>query len=52
MIQSISKAPINLYFDETPLGRIITKFSRDLSQIENKLSTCSDDIFQTSWSLF
>ena len=28
------KAPINLYFDTTPLGRILNKFSKDLNQLE------------------
>ena len=31
-------APINLYFDVTPIGRILNKFSKDLSVIEGNLS--------------
>ena len=30
-------APINLYFDSTPLGRILNRFSKDLSVIESTL---------------
>ena len=38
MIETVLKAPINLYFDVTPIGRIMNRFSKDLSQIEISLS--------------
>lgn len=34
MIYHILRAPINLYFDTTPLGRIMNRFSTDLNLIE------------------
>lgn len=34
MLERVLNAPINLYFDTTPVGRILNKFSRDLSIIE------------------
>ena len=34
MISSIINAPVNLYFDITPIGRIMNKFSKDLTNIE------------------
>ena len=37
MIDRVLKAPINLYFDVTPIGRILNKFSKDLNVIENPL---------------
>ena len=37
MIHSIFRAPINLYFDVTPIGRILNKFSKDLSTTERDL---------------
>ena len=37
MIYSISKAPINLYFDKTPVGRILKRFTSDLSVLEELL---------------
>jgi hypothetical protein len=33
MISKVVKAPINLYFDITPLGRVLNKFSGDLSSL-------------------
>mmetsp|Transcript_84054 Transcript_84054/g.116116 ORF Transcript_84054/g.116116 Transcript_84054/m.116116 type:complete len:388 (+) Transcript_84054:482-1645(+) len=37
MISRVLNAPINLYFDTTPTGRILNKFSKDLSAIETML---------------
>ena len=37
MIVKILKAPINLFFDKTPSGIILNKFSKDLSKIEDAL---------------
>lgn len=34
MIRRVLQAPVNLYFDTTPIGRIINKFSKDLNQVE------------------
>lgn len=34
MIERVIAAPINLYFDVTPIGRILNKFSKDLNIIE------------------
>jgi len=34
MIASVFNAPINLYFDMTPVGRILNRFSKDLMTIE------------------
>ena len=38
MIKKILNAPINLYFDVTPIGRILNKFSKDLSAVESFLA--------------
>jgi ABC-type multidrug transport system fused ATPase/permease subunit len=34
MVARILNAPINLYFDTTPIGRILNRFSKDLQLIE------------------
>jgi ABC-type multidrug transport system fused ATPase/permease subunit len=31
MLNRVINAPINLYFDITPIGRILNRFSKDLS---------------------
>ena len=36
MIRAVSKAPVNLFFDCTPIGRILNKFSKDLSTLETE----------------
>lgn len=36
MLSKVFNAPINLYFDVTPIGRILNKFSKDLSGIERE----------------
>jgi len=38
MLYRVLNAPINLYFDVTPIGRILNKFSKDLSGIEREFS--------------
>lgn len=34
MLNRVINAPINLYFDITPIGRILNRFSKDLSIME------------------
>lgn len=34
MLVRVMNAPINLYFDVTPIGRILNRFSKDLSVME------------------
>ena len=37
MVEHVFRAPVNLYFDTTPLGRVLNRFSKDLSVIESTL---------------
>jgi ABC-type multidrug transport system fused ATPase/permease subunit len=37
MIGRVFQAPVNLYFDTTPIGRIINRFSKDLSVAETMI---------------
>jgi len=37
MIERVIQAPINNYFDVTPLGRLLVRFAKDLSVIETQL---------------
>ena len=34
MIKKVANAPINLYFDKTPSGRILNRFSSDINKID------------------
>lgn len=45
MMSKVLNAPINLYFDVTPIGRILNKFSKDLSSIELQLSWTIGTVF-------
>lgn len=36
MVEKVFWAPINLYYDVTPTGRILNKFSKDLDQVDNQ----------------
>lgn len=40
MINKVLNAPINLFFDVTPIGRILNRFSKDLFVIDCHLSFC------------
>lgn len=37
LLCGVLRAPVNLYFDCTPLGRIINRFSRDVDQVDQGL---------------
>ena len=39
MIEKVLRAPVNLYFDTTPIGSILNKFTRDLNEIESIFSS-------------
>ncbi len=38
MLNKVLNAPINLYFDVTPVGRILNRLSKDLSVIELQMA--------------
>ena len=37
VFRSVLRAPINLFFDTTPIGRIINRFSKDMDQVDLQL---------------
>ena len=37
MLTKIMNAPINLYFDRTPSGRILNRFSKDINKVDDRI---------------
>jgi ATP-binding cassette subfamily C (CFTR/MRP) protein 1 len=37
MLEKTSNAPINLYFDKTPSGRILNRYSSDINKLDNDI---------------
>jgi len=37
MITRVVNAPINLYYDVTPIGRVLNKFSNDLNDLSQSI---------------
>lgn len=51
MIKRVLNAPINLYFDKTPLSRIMSIFSKDLNQLEIQMTYHISTFTGTLYSL-
>jgi len=37
LLERVLKAPINLFFDVTPIGKILNRFSNDLNVLDGSL---------------
>ena len=51
MVDRVLDAPINLYFDMTPTGRILNKFSKDLGVLDLNLIFISGTFYNSVYSL-
>lgn len=51
MIERVVHAPVNLYFDVTPLGRILNKFTKDLNNFETQMGWLMGAMLMNSYSL-
>ncbi|KAG3057417.1 ABC transporter C family member 2 [Phytophthora cactorum] len=47
LFRRVLSAPINLYFDVTPVGRILNRFSNDLDQMDSVLPQHYQSLFQS-----
>ncbi|KAK1940423.1 ABC transporter C family member 12 [Phytophthora citrophthora] len=47
LFRRVLQAPINLYFDVTPVGRILNRFSNDLDQMDSVLPQHYQSLFQS-----
>lgn len=51
MLTSIIRAPINLFFDRVPIGRILNRFSKDLNVADTSLYFSLNGFLNTIFSL-
>lgn len=51
MVDSVMKAPVNTYFEVTPIGRILNRFSKDLTAIEGHMAGVVACFFRHSYKL-
>ncbi|TMW62206.1 hypothetical protein Poli38472_009699 [Pythium oligandrum] len=48
LFRRVLSAPVNQYFDITPVGRILNRFSNDLDQVDSTLPQQYQSLFQSS----
>lgn len=51
MLDRVMGAPINLYFDVTPIGRIQTRFTKDLNAVEGQFYNILQDFLTIGFKL-
>jgi ATP-binding cassette subfamily C (CFTR/MRP) protein 4 len=51
MVTAVLGAPINNYYDITPIGVSLNRFSRDLGILENMLPFQTQQLFYNWWLL-
>lgn len=44
MLDKTTNAPINLYFDKTPSGKILNRYSRDINKIDQEIPRYDDSV--------
>uniref|UniRef100_K3X2G5 Uncharacterized protein n=1 Tax=Globisporangium ultimum (strain ATCC 200006 / CBS 805.95 / DAOM BR144) TaxID=431595 RepID=K3X2G5_GLOUD len=47
LFRRVLNAPVNRYFDVTPVGRILNRFSNDLDQVDSNLPQQYQNLFQS-----
>jgi ATP-binding cassette subfamily C (CFTR/MRP) protein 1 len=43
-VEALVKAPVNLFFDVTPLGRILNRLTKDMDEIDASIAWCLDGV--------
>jgi len=52
MLTNIIRAPINLFFDRVPTGRVLNRLSKDLTVLDNYIATAFGSLTVNAFSLF
>lgn len=52
MIAKIIRAPVNLFFDRVPVGRLLNRFSKDLAVIDSYISSDFDGTLAFIFAFF
>jgi ABC-type multidrug transport system fused ATPase/permease subunit len=50
MMKSLSKAPINLFYDITPIGRILNRLSSDQDEIDTNIPRQMEELLATAFN--
>lgn len=51
MIESVMKAPVNLFFDTTPIGMILNRFTGDINMLEHGMPWATFAVVRCSFEL-
>ena len=49
-MQRLVRAPLNLYFERTPIGRIINRLSKDMTKIDKMIPNIIPWIYSTTFT--
>lgn len=52
MISRVIRAPINLFFDRIPIGRILNRYSKDLTIIDNYIASTFGSLMMSFFCFF
>lgn len=51
MLRSVFEAPLTTYFDVTPIGRILNRFSKDINTLDESIGWTIDSVNKSFWLL-
>lgn len=51
MLRAVLEAPLTTYFDVTPIGRILNRFSKDINTLDEGIGWTIDSVNKAFWLL-